>query len=284
MEEKDRPKTAFASRQGLSISTVAIRSCLYTSNLRKTNGESIGGTAVEYMSKISGRYNCDLSRPFIQDTDASNNAIQAVLSQEIDDKERVIAFCGYSSDLKAQQLVQTVSSKPDECERDTDGDTEISLKHLQDNDKNLQIVRQWVQDGHTPNLKTLGEYNYVIKGLWSQFDDLKIQDGVLCKVHRVIVPLTERRRILKQCHDNKTSGHLGIKKTLSRIKDRIYWLGVRQDTVAYIAVCEVCAKRKGPNKRQRAPMQLQKSGYPMEHIATVYWENNPKPTEDKIVS
>ncbi|CAG2204818.1 unnamed protein product [Mytilus edulis] len=158
-------------------------------------------------------------------------------------------------------LYRQCHSKPDECERDKEDDTEISLKHLQDNDKNLQIVRQWVQDGHKPNLKNLGEYNYVIKSLWSQFDDLKIQDGVLCKVHRdnnksrVIVPLTERRRILQQCHDNKTSGHLGIKKTQSRIKDRFYWPGVRHDIVAYIAGCEICAKRKGPNKRQRAPMQ-----------------------------
>ncbi|CAC5409280.1 unnamed protein product [Mytilus coruscus] len=122
------------------------------------------------------------------------------------------------------------------------------------------------------DLKNLGEYNFVLKSLWSQFDDLKIRNGVLCKLHkdsnkcRVIVPLTERRRILKQCHDNKTSGHLGIKKTLSRIKDRFYWPGLRQDVVAYIAGCEVCAKRKGPNKRQRAPMQLQISGYPMERI------------------
>ena len=121
--------------------------------------------------------------------------------------------CGYSSDWKAQQLVQSVSSKPDECKRDTKVDTEISLKHLQDNDKNLQIVRHLIQDGHKLNIKNLGEYNYVIKSLWSQFDDLKIQEGVLCKVHRdnnksrVIVPLTERRRILKQCHDNKNSGH-----------------------------------------------------------------------------
>ncbi|CAG2187018.1 unnamed protein product [Mytilus edulis] len=61
--------------------------------------------------------------------------------------------CGYSSDWKAQQLVQTVSSKPDECERDKEDDTEISLKHFQGNDKNLQIVRPWVQDGQRPNLK-----------------------------------------------------------------------------------------------------------------------------------
>ncbi|CAG2194672.1 Transposon Ty3-G Gag-Pol polyprotein,Transposon Ty3-I Gag-Pol polyprotein,Leucine-rich repeat-containing protein 43 [Mytilus edulis] len=164
--------------------------------------------------------------------------------------ERLMERCGYSSDWKAQQLVQTVSSKPDECERDKEDDTEISLKHLQDNDKNLQIVRQWVQDGHKPNLKNLGEYNYVIKSLWSQFDDLKIQDGVLCKVHRdnnksrVIVPLTERRRILQQCHDNKTSGHLGIKKTQSRIKDRFYWPGIdKTRTTPYHPQCDGMVER-----------------------------------------
>ena len=58
-----------------------------------------------------------------------------------------------------------------------------------------------------------------------------------------------------------------IKITLSRIKDRLYWPGKRQDIVAYTAGCEVCDKRKGPNKRPRAPMQLQKSHYPMEKIA-----------------
>ena len=83
----------------------------------------------------------------------------------------------------------------------------------------------------------------------------------------MILPLTERRRILKQCHDNKTSVHLGIKKTPSKTKNIFYWPGLRQDVVAYITGCEVCAKRKGPNKQQRAPMQLQKSGYPMERFA-----------------
>ncbi|CAG2224593.1 unnamed protein product [Mytilus edulis] len=232
--EKDRPKTAFASRRGLFQFRQMPFGLACAPATFEGLMESIGGTAVEPGSQ---HQNAD--------------ALSRIPCRQ----------CGYSSDWKAQQLVQTVSSKPDECERDKEDDTEISLKHLQDNDKNLQIVRQWVQDGHKPNLKNLGEYNYVIKSLWSQFDDLKIQDGVLCKVHRdnnksrVIVPLTERRRILQQCHDNKTSGHLGIKKTQSRIKDRFYWPGVRHDIVAYIAGCEICAKRKGPNKRQRAPMQ-----------------------------
>ncbi|CAG2204810.1 unnamed protein product [Mytilus edulis] len=240
MAEKDRPKTAFASRRGL-----------FQFRQMPFGLACAPATFERLMERVLAGLQWSICLVYLDD----------------------IIVCGYSSDWKAQQLVQTVSSKPDERERDKVGDTEISLKHLQDNDKNLQIVRQWVQDGQRPNLKNLGEYNYVIKSLWSQFDDLKIQDGVLCKVHRdnnksrVIVPLTERRRILQQCHDNKTSGHLGIKKTLSRIKDRFYWPGVRQDIVAYIAGCEVCAKRKGPNKRQRAPMQLQKSGYPMERIA-----------------
>ncbi|CAG2228135.1 Transposon Ty3-G Gag-Pol polyprotein,Transposon Ty3-I Gag-Pol polyprotein [Mytilus edulis] len=221
MAEKDRPKTAFASRRGL-----------FQFRQMSFGLACAPATFERLMERVLAGLQWSICLVYLDD----------------------IIVCGYSSDWKAQQLVQTVSSKPDECERDKEDDTEISLKHLQDNDKNLQIVRQWVQDGHKPNLKNLGEYNYVIKSLWSQFDDLKIQDGVLCKVHRdnnksrVIVPLTERRRILQQCHDNKTSGHLGIKKTQSRIKDRFYWPGVRHDIVAYIAGCEICAKRKAQHE------------------------------------
>ncbi|CAG2218208.1 unnamed protein product [Mytilus edulis] len=232
MAEKDRPKTAFASRRGL-----------FQFRQMPFGLACAPATFERLMERVLAGLQWSICLVYLDD----------------------IIVCGYSSDWKAQQLVQTVSSKPDECERDKEDDTEISLKHLQDNDKNLQIVRQWVQDGHKPNLKNLGEYNYVIKSLWSQFDDLKIQDGVLCKVHRdnnksrVIVPLTERRRILQQCHDNKTSGHLGIKKTQSRIKDRFYWPGVRHDIVAYIAGVK-SVQREKIDKTRTTPYHPQCDG------------------------
>lgn len=309
----------------------------------------------------------DFSKPFILDTDASNNAIGAILSQNIDGFEKVIAFgsrtlskserkycvtrkellavvhfvkhfrhflygrtfivrtdhsslqwllnfknaegqlarwlevlstydmkikhrpgsqhcnadamsripckqCGYSSDWRTKESVNTLTPcmTADKSEQDDDYK---SLQQLQENDTSLHIVIDWVTKGQKPSYKEVGEYNYVIKTLWSQFDNLRIKDGILWKVHgfnnkfRAVVPMSERRQILKQCHDNKASGHLGIKKTLGRVKERFYWPGLRSDVDAYVVGCDACARRKGPNKRQRAPMEVQKSGFPMERIA-----------------
>ena len=84
---------------------------------------------------------------------------------------------------------------------------------------------------------------------------------------QAIVPLSFRRTVLKFSHDVKTAGHLGIKKTLSKIRQRHYWPGLENDVRAYIAGCEKCMKHKGSIPKKRGPMQITRSGYPMERIA-----------------
>ena len=39
----------------------------------------------------------------------------------------------------------------------------------------------------------------------------------------------EQKRILQACHLDPTSGHMGVKRTLSRITERFMWLGVAKD-------------------------------------------------------
>ena len=39
----------------------------------------------------------------------------------------------------------------------------------------------------------------------------------------------ERQKILKACHLDPTSGHMGVKRTLSRITERFMWPGVAKD-------------------------------------------------------
>lgn len=39
----------------------------------------------------------------------------------------------------------------------------------------------------------------------------------------------EQLRIAKACHNDKTSGHLGFRKTLARITERFAWKGVSKD-------------------------------------------------------
>ena len=46
---------------------------------------------------------------------------------------------------------------------------------------------------------------------------------------RYIFRKEEQTRILKACHIDPTSGHMGIKKTVSRITERFLWPGVISD-------------------------------------------------------
>jgi hypothetical protein len=109
--------------------------------------------------------------------------------------------------------------------------------------------------------------------MWAQFDQLTIIDDVLVRQLeglktklQVIVPMTKRRTILSHYHDNRTSAHPGLRKTLAKIRQEYYWPGLQKDVKLYVAGCSFCSQKKPPNKK-RAPMQIVETGFPMERIA-----------------
>lgn len=85
---------------------------------------------------------------------------------------------------------------------------------------------------------------------------------------QAVIPKSERRTVLSQYHDCKTSAHLGVTKTLNKIRRRYYWPGMQSDVRTYIAGCDKCSRKKGFQQKRRAPMQLVQSYAPMERIAT----------------
>ena len=52
----------------------------------------------------------------------------------------------------------------------------------------------------------------------------------------MILSQSERIRIVKSCHEHSTSGHLGMKRTLSRITDRYMWPGVSKDVYSLVKI------------------------------------------------
>ena len=318
----------------------------------------------------------DFTKPFILDTDASNHAIGAVLSQKSGNKERVIAYasrtltkaerkyCVTRKELLAlvyfvkyfrhylygkkftartdhgslrwlmnfknpegqvarwlevlSTFPMTIEHRPGRLHGNADGlsrrpgdnidsantednsfetmdqmplncmkidrsgkvhrtNEETNIELAQTTDDELSKVRIWVQNNKRPTFKDISSEGYTLKSLWTQFPCLELRGGLLVRkleygnketvIYQAIVPRKSRRLILNYCHDIKTSGHLGVRKTISRIKQKFYWPGLQADVRSYIAGCETCSKRKGPIPTKRAPMQLVRSGYPMERIA-----------------
>ena len=40
---------------------------------------------------------------------------------------------------------------------------------------------------------------------------------------------------MKCCHSDRTSGHLGIKKTVAQISDRFMWQGIIKDVQEFVS-------------------------------------------------
>jgi hypothetical protein len=53
-----------------------------------------------------------------------------------------------------------------------------------------------------------------------------------------------RTRLLHECHDAPTAGHLGKDKTLEQVKRRFYWPGMDADVLQYVRTCDACQRNK----------------------------------------
>ena len=62
----------------------------------------------------------------------------------------------------------------------------------------------------------------------------------------IVVPKTLLSAILKGTHDSPFTGHLGVTRTLDRIRKRFFWPQMRKSIETYIRRCDTCVKRKTP--------------------------------------
>ena len=119
--------------------------------------------------------------------------------------------------------------------------------------------------------------NKAIKTYWSQWDRLSLRSGVLCRRWesetgdevrwQFVIPSNLRKDILHELHTKETAGHLGVNKTLERVKDRFHWPGCTKDVKDWCRACDLCASRERPTRTPRAPLRTYNVGAPLERVA-----------------
>ena len=90
----------------------------------------------------------------------------------------------------------------------------------QDDDK-LAIIKHIIQQGWPTTIK---EVPSEIQPYWTFCEELTIEDGLVLKGTRIIIPDEKREDILKLIH----KGHLGLNKCKMRAKETVYWLGINE--------------------------------------------------------
>lgn len=191
--------------------------------------------------------------------------------------------CGYSSDWEQQKhekegAINTLKGNVEPLNKCKEEQNTFEIKELQDNDKGILFIKSHLRNGKRPEFIEVSGMGFVVRSLWSQWEILEIKDDILYRNFisvkgqrehaQVVLPFAERRNILQKCHDDKTSGHLGVRKTLEKIRQRFYWPGLQTDVRTYVKGCDFCSRKKRPMPTKRAPMGLFQVSYPMERIAT----------------
>ena len=102
-------------------------------------------------------------------------------------------------------------------------------------DDNLAILKHIIQLGWP---KTIKEVPNEIQKYWTFCEELTIEDGLILKGMRIVIPDKKREEILKQIHE----GHLGLNKCQMRAKETVYWLGINEQLEQLILNCQLCLK------------------------------------------
>ena len=151
------------------------------------------------------------------------------------------------------------------------------LQTAQQEDPDLKIVAQWLKTKMPSNFPHHASRN--VQTLWTQRQQLVLRDGVLyrewldipgnrCdKKLQMLLPQKLIPDVLKSLHDHPTSAHLGVTKTLLKVRDRFYWPGQRRDVEDWCRTCQECSSRKSPSRHYRAKMSTDSTGNPLQRVA-----------------
>nr|KAG5699813.1 hypothetical protein BaRGS_013533 [Batillaria attramentaria] len=148
------------------------------------------------------------------------------------------------------------------------------LRDAQEQDEDLRVILQWMEREEYPTHAEVMAQSPKVKKLWSLRDLLEVRGGLLYyhwqdnagQRDLLVVPRSLQARILELGHSNLSAGHMGIGKTLKRLRQRYFWPGQQRDTQLFVKGCASCNRSKHPTRRNRAPLTSYVAGAPMERV------------------
>ena len=138
------------------------------------------------------------------------------------------------------------------------------LQEMQSKDEDLTaIYRLMAEKGEDEDIpwEEVEQYSQITRAYWAQRQQLCMKDGVLYRkwlrlgILRedwlMVIPRQLRPQLLEQAHSGLGGGHLGVRRTLARLRQCYYWIGQSEDTKRYLARCEQCCRyHRGKQPKQ----------------------------------
>jgi len=149
------------------------------------------------------------------------------------------------------------------------------LSSWQQSDPDLALIMPMIGEGKSrPPYKSIQGESRVFKSLWALWNELQIIEGVLYRMKhceekispilQCVAPTEIRTFILEQLHNSRLAGHLGVSKTIDRVKQRFYWPGYRDDIILWCKKCVLCAQTS--KRSNKAVMKHELASEPLQRV------------------
>ena len=141
-----------------------------------------------------------------------------------------------------------------------------SLKQLHEAsqmDDTLAILKYTIQKGWPSTIKELPS---AMQSYWTFREEMTIEDGLILKGTRIVVPSMKQAEILKLIDE----GHLGLTKCKLRAKETVYWPGLNDQLEKLVLNYQLCLKYSQSKHKQAPRMSLGHDipAFPWTKIAT----------------
>merc|ERR1711893_445229 len=183
-----------------------------------------------------------------------------------------------ADDLEVE--VQDEASQPQGQQELLVGYTRNQIQEQQEADPDLKQVKIWKASGQPcPAKETYSSLSGTAKYLIGHWDQLEVKDGLLYYCwhpdnprkpvwRRIVAPRVLIPTVLGALHNLKSSGHVGMNKTVEKAKrSPFFWPQMVAEAKRWVRKCRRCQQRKAPAHAKRAKLVTYQSGGPWERVA-----------------
>ena len=127
----------------------------------------------------------------------------------------------------------------------------------------LQLTKL-IQEGWPNTIKTVPK---AARDFYPFRDELTVQDGMIVKGTRVIIPISLHQEYLTELH----RGHPGAEGMKRRVRNTVYWPNINEEVDRHVSMCSTCNKHK--SHQQKEPLkQLPTPELPWSIVASDLFE------------
>ena len=147
------------------------------------------------------------------------------------------------------------------------------IRQAQQDDPNVRKMVTWVAAGHKPTKDQVRTESWEVQQMCHDFESLYLDHGILYKkvlpndpstegMQRLVLPESLRATAFYWAHADASAGHLGVSKTMSRMRIRFYFPGLYNWVEVKVQGCHRCLQKRGAGQRADMAPRNTLKGYP----------------------